>query len=1542
MSLALHCDLCGSPSAKFRCERCYNQLFCRSCDDVFHRHPKRMSHARQPLEDQMVWATDQSRPPLPPKGDTIQNNAPVPPPRRHRMQQPQQQMRRASQFTPRPSIRDVTNQGIFQSGLHVGHYRHMSEGLLSVQENHDEDRPPTPPPISTIPQHPPSMLFRRPLASSQQAIGLQYRGPSMHMSCGNLAASGPQKYELPLPIQRNFPQQHLVQKPMIPRPRILDNKGFNRAGCLSPTNSLQARMSSQESLFHDNWSSLEQQGSRMQSPAQKPPSLHGWRNEDRRNAHNDPRMDTTSRPAVHTLPVSTRPPADWNLPRQQLPIPSRQGFYKQTNGSLLSLNNSEGQQSRAPSRLMAPTPMQQAQSMANLTCPSCQNTTLWGPDPAKIEDRAISVMTQPYVPEDTNIYSQDKQQLMERKKSMPTTKETPAEKHYMRLHSLQQQQQQNSFPPPRRAPSVDIMNEWMPQPKLPPQSSSMHRKFSKSAQRTQQTGRHYARSVPPRSSSEESEEDFYSIGHSDDDFQDTLSFKTLRSRRSRAASQHALTAESNMSLDATAKWQCKFCTFLNAPTAKICVICSKTNVVPKGSHPAMRHRRFKKHIRRSNTDQLLQSKDLLETVSLPPPEKEQSRCSSSLSSDLDTAIDDTAVSKKSIPKNVTSLTPGNKKLDLRPIISTDQGTDPLKLEDAEDLESLDGKVHQLIIHSPTAIVANESTPQPALSPATDSDEGGEIVSGNVTLRTVANAEIQVAGIKEGPAVSHIIQPKQCMSKGTSPPPIEIGTQVQKEFHKGFVLQTQEEDIFYEVSSVLPPRIPIPQATMASHIHKVRDIPVRPQVTSHTMHDNKPSSFAPVGFVPVKETAPWNSMPQNNAKFVVHPLHSSKSPLLPTEPMRQFSINFNGVSVELFALTEKYPTVKREEILEVLEQFGGDQQRADMELAKAQFKPIFMQMMIPRHMESNQNHPISPFSLPYQTVSPIFKDSAMTATVMAKNPTIPVLAPQQPIDKSAGSSSPTALFSDANAEFTEEIFTEKPPEILNFHKPEDAVEYMETTQVIPIEETPLQPVTVKVEVPEILPEPQAEIPEPVVEVLSQEFVMESEHVPDGQVHKANGGSDKAVKPEFERKVRRLLAEGLVRNYKEGEIAARLMELDFSEPNCLQAARECDSLYTAITFLQQSCEICLLKVPISQMVSMLHCTHRCCRSCAKVHFTNCIKERSILEIKCPFCDQPNLQNDDLAQEYFSHLEIILKNTIDDEAFHLYQQKLRDWSLMKDPAFRWCAQWTKEHEDMTCQQFSVLDTKPEDKIHQAELLIEEQLKENGIQCPNCHFRYLLARGGCMHFTCVQCRHEFCSGCDKPFFMGIQCPLKVEFCAKLGLHAHHPRNCLFYLRDKEPALLKKLLKENGVEIKEDAGESLPSQQRKCFITEVRETISGLEEHLCGEDSPEGNAGLCRNHYVEYLGSLIRKNMLDPVSIMSTDDLEVVIRRANQRMPFRSPGETPEEYRPKLLKVIQDHIHLESSDSRSSDSRSTSDLGDKKLSRGLESFLLHTSPSVI
>lgn len=43
----LKCDLCGSLSPKVKCEECNNQLYCASCDDMFHRHPKRKSHLRK-------------------------------------------------------------------------------------------------------------------------------------------------------------------------------------------------------------------------------------------------------------------------------------------------------------------------------------------------------------------------------------------------------------------------------------------------------------------------------------------------------------------------------------------------------------------------------------------------------------------------------------------------------------------------------------------------------------------------------------------------------------------------------------------------------------------------------------------------------------------------------------------------------------------------------------------------------------------------------------------------------------------------------------------------------------------------------------------------------------------------------------------------------------------------------------------------------------------------------------------------------------------------------------------------------------------------------------------------------------------------------------------------------------------------------------------------------------------------------------------------------------------------------------------------------
>lgn len=43
----IKCELCGSMSAKLKCDQCNQQFFCAPCDDMFHRHPKRNTHIRK-------------------------------------------------------------------------------------------------------------------------------------------------------------------------------------------------------------------------------------------------------------------------------------------------------------------------------------------------------------------------------------------------------------------------------------------------------------------------------------------------------------------------------------------------------------------------------------------------------------------------------------------------------------------------------------------------------------------------------------------------------------------------------------------------------------------------------------------------------------------------------------------------------------------------------------------------------------------------------------------------------------------------------------------------------------------------------------------------------------------------------------------------------------------------------------------------------------------------------------------------------------------------------------------------------------------------------------------------------------------------------------------------------------------------------------------------------------------------------------------------------------------------------------------------------
>lgn len=89
-------------------------------------------------------------------------------------------------------------------------------------------------------------------------------------------------------------------------------------------------------------------------------------------------------------------------------------------------------------------------------------------------------------------------------------------------------------------------------------------------------------------------------------------------------------------------------------------------------------------------------------------------------------------------------------------------------------------------------------------------------------------------------------------------------------------------------------------------------------------------------------------------------------------------------------------------------------------------------------------------------------------------------------------------------------------------------------------------------------------------------------------------------------------------------------------------------------------------------MIHCTHLCCRNCAREYFTVQVRDKTIVDATCPFCAEPSVLTDDseLATDYFNHLDILLKNLLDSKHHEMFQRKLRDWTLAKTPNFKWCS--------------------------------------------------------------------------------------------------------------------------------------------------------------------------------------------------------------------------------------------------------------------------------
>lgn len=187
---------------------------------------------------------------------------------------------------------------------------------------------------------------------------------------------------------------------------------------------------------------------------------------------------------------------------------------------------------------------------------------------------------------------------------------------------------------------------------------------------------------------------------------------------------------------------------------------------------------------------------------------------------------------------------------------------------------------------------------------------------------------------------------------------------------------------------------------------------------------------------------------------------------------------------------------------------------------------------------------------------------------------------------------------------------------------------------------------------------------------------------------------------QQKVNRFLIEGLVPNHLAAELAVSLIEMKFPLESALWASQQVSTLEEATELLRQECELCADKHPMNHMITMLTCEHQCCRECASNYFTiqvSCprqslsmsitklhsfqffssrfiqITDRSINDCVCPFCKLPELHDcdEDSILEYFSNLDILLKNILQADVHDLFQRKIRDRALMRDPHFKWCVQ-------------------------------------------------------------------------------------------------------------------------------------------------------------------------------------------------------------------------------------------------------------------------------
>ncbi|RVE61393.1 hypothetical protein OJAV_G00170150 [Oryzias javanicus] len=392
--------------------------------------------------------------------------------------------------------------------------------------------------------------------------------------------------------------------------------------------------------------------------------------------------------------------------------------------------------------------------------------------------------------------------------------------------------------------------------------------------------------------------------------------------------------------------------------------------------------------------------------------------------------------------------------------------------------------------------------------------------------------------------------------------------------------------------------------------------------------------------------------------------------------------------------------------------------------------------------------------------------------------------------------------------------------------------------------------------------------------------------------------------------------------------------FSPADALEAVQLNKDFSSALKFLTHTCPICHEQVSFSKIVTMTHCSCFLCQTCFKAFFSVAIKERSVDQLVCPQCGKPEVRAQgglEEATDYFNLLDTQIRHYLPGDIHELFQRKLRDRTLREMPNFCWCAHcsfgilheaerlrmdcpsckkstcsrcrspWAPEHQRLSCEQFKAWQEQNQLDHHSSTPI------SNSIECPSCRSVFLLARGGCLHFTCTQCQHQFCGGCARTFTAGNACSFSAE-CGAKGLHAHHPRDCLFHLRDWSVSRLLLLLQHYRISpawIKPASGSSFDSTQTAvCLVLELRDDGSRREEP-CGRPAPQGFQGYCQLHYKERLVELINRFHCDPAVLFSPAEMVAELQRWRVAVPSVRPDEPEPLYAHRLRLMLTNHIPL-------------------------------------